>query len=313
MQVNKLMRCDLNLLICLHVLLEEQNVSRAAEQLNLSQSAVSKNLAKLRNWFNDPLFYRLSKGLAPTQKAKQLQPDIAKILKQIEGIALEQEFDPQTTAHQFRIALDESVYSLFLPNFLGKLINHNSNLTIATYPWQGSSFDELRSGGLDFGITGKELNPQDLALIMDVPQEIASIELLREDFCCLLRKGNPALSEEWGLDTYLAHRHVQVRSGVDNQDHWLLDHKLKEQGLARNITLCVPDFNSAASLTAQTDLIFTAPNNYAQQIKKQLPLEQRALPFSIPKTSYSLFWSKAHATTPANRWLKTFILSALKI
>lgn len=146
---------------------------------------------------------------------------------------------------------------------------------------------------------------------MDVPKEIASIELLKEGFCCLLRKGNPALQKEWSLNTYLAHSHVQVRSGVDQNDHWLLDHKLKEKNLARNITLCVPDFNSAAFLTTQTDLILTAPKNYALQIKKQLPLEQRILPFSIPKTSYSLFWSRSHEATSANLWLKEFILSTL--
>ena len=69
-------RVDLNLLIYLDVLLREKNVTRAAEQLGVTQPAMSNILRRLRNLFNDPLLIRSSEGMTPTERALELQPRI---------------------------------------------------------------------------------------------------------------------------------------------------------------------------------------------------------------------------------------------
>ena len=80
MNIEKLSRLDLNLLGCLQVLMEELSVTRTAHRLCLSQSAVSKSLAKLREQFNDPLFTRSAHGLRPTPKAVFLKPRLETLI-----------------------------------------------------------------------------------------------------------------------------------------------------------------------------------------------------------------------------------------
>ncbi|EED25787.1 transcriptional regulator, LysR family [Vibrio sp. 16] len=95
MSLEKLVRLDLNLLICLKVLIEELNVTRAAHRLCLSQSAVSKSLAKLRTQFDDPLFVRNAHGLTPTPKALFLKPKLESLIHQLEQITQPEESPPR--------------------------------------------------------------------------------------------------------------------------------------------------------------------------------------------------------------------------
>ena len=307
--IRRLLRCDLNLLLCLHVLLEEQSVSRTAYRLNLSQSAVSKNLAKLREWLDDPLFFRLSKGLTPSNRANELKPIILQILELTEKLAKPKIFDPNSSPRCFKLGLIDSIYPLLLPKFIGEIFNYGPHLTINTTHWNNSSFDKLRTGELDFGISGKELDSADMDRIIKIPRDIASRELYRERLCCLVQKDHPVLSQKWDLNTYLNAQHIQVRCGVDYNDRWLLDFKLSEQGLTRDIATCVSDFNSAASLTTYTDLVLTSPYQFATQISKQLDLVILPLPFNIPEMTYTLFWSRHYENKPCNQWLNEIIVS----
>lgn len=95
MNLEKLVRIDINLLVCLKVLLEELNVTRTAHRLCLSQSAISKNLAKLRTQFDDPLFVRHSHGLNPTPKALFLKPKLDILINQLEQITQPEIFSPR--------------------------------------------------------------------------------------------------------------------------------------------------------------------------------------------------------------------------
>ncbi|WED28380.1 LysR family transcriptional regulator [Vibrio sp. DW001] len=309
MNIQKLTKCDLNLLICLYVLLEEKNVSRTAQRLLLTQSAVSKNLARLREWFDDPLFVRLSKGLSPTQKAKALRPIVSQILELSTELSKPTTFDPDSTPRHFKLALIESIYPLLVPKFLGKVFSFGPHLTIDTLPWNNNCFEKLSSGDVDFGIAGKELEADDIDRTLRIPQDIEAIELYRESQCCLVRKGHPALRKEWNLEAYLEAQHMQVRCGVDDRNRWLLDFKLAERGLSRVISTTVDDFNNAASLATCTDLVLTAPKQFATHVSEQLGLTKLSLPVELPKMAYTLFWSRNHEKDPSHKWLRELIIS----
>ena len=105
MNIEQLGRIDLNLLVCLNVLLEERNVTRAASRLCLTQSAVSKSLAKLRTQFDDPLFYRSAHGLNPTPRALFLKPKLEALIYHLESITQPDSFDPKTSDRRFHISL----------------------------------------------------------------------------------------------------------------------------------------------------------------------------------------------------------------
>ncbi|UTV27698.1 LysR family transcriptional regulator [Photobacterium atrarenae] len=306
MSFEKLARIDLNLLVCLHVLLEECNVTHAAKRLHLSQSAVSKSLMRLREQFNDPLFTRNAHGLRPTPRAKALQPMLDHLLREIEQLTAPPVFTPHTSNRHFKMALVESAYPLFLPQFLGDIFSEGPNLTIDTQAWEPNTFEKLQSGEIDFGITGKDLNPADAMLTLMPPKGIVFQELCRDRQCCIVRPEHPILSQTWDEASYLAQRHIQVRCIGD--DRWLLDYKLAERGLSRDIAMYVPDFNSAACLCHQTDFVFTAPSHFANYIANQLGLVVVPLPTELPAMAYTLFWHQHQEKDPGHTWLREIII-----
>lgn len=109
MDTRQLARMDLNLLVAFQVLLEERHVSRAADRLFITQSAMSKTLGRLRDLFGDPLFTRSSHGMVPTPKAIELQAQIQGVLSQVQSITTGQEFDPKTYEGEISIAVSEYV------------------------------------------------------------------------------------------------------------------------------------------------------------------------------------------------------------
>ncbi|MDN2479824.1 LysR substrate-binding domain-containing protein [Vibrio astriarenae] len=304
--MNKLNRIDLNLLVQLDVLFEELNVTRAAQRLYLSQSAVSKNLAKLREQFDDPLFNRTPQGLSPTPRALKLQPKIRQMVHQLEQITEPEIFLPQTSQHRFQIAAVESVYPLVLPYFMPEVFNHAPNINFSTHTWDRNTFKRILDGELDMGITGKDIDIRDARLTMLAPHGIAEQEIYRDEQMCVVRHDHPVLKQDWNLETYLASRHVQVR--CDGNDRWLLDYRLADQGLERDIAITVPDFNSAASLCTYSDLVFTAPAHFTKMVSHQLGLKLLPLPMDFPPMAYTLFWSKERESDPAIHWLKQIIV-----
>ncbi|EGU54583.1 LysR family transcriptional regulator [Vibrio nigripulchritudo ATCC 27043] len=307
MNIEQLGRIDLNLLVCLNVLLEERNVTRTASRLCLTQSAVSKSLAKLRTQFDDPLFYRSAHGLNPTPRALFLKPKLEALIYHLESITQPETFDPKTSKRRFHIALVESVYPLILPHFLPSMFQQSPGIKITTHPWKDDTFKLLQSGDIDFGITGKDIDINDAALTLLPPSDIDTQEIYRDQQVCLVRKYHPVLSRHWDLDAYLAERHVQVR--CDGNDRWLLDYKLADIGLERDIALYVPDFNSAASLCTYTDFVFTAPMHFAQYISSYLDLVVLPLPTELPPMAYTLFWHKDRSEDAALSWFHQIIKS----
>ncbi|WP_070970937.1 LysR family transcriptional regulator [Vibrio sonorensis] len=305
MNIENLARLDLSQLICLRVLLEELNVTRAANRLCLSQSAVSKSLAKLRVQFNDRLFVRHSHGLRATPKALFLRPKLDSLIHHLEQLSLPETFDPSTTQHRFNIAAVESVYPLILPHFLPHLFSNAPGITLSTHAWSEDTFKKMQSGDIDIGITGKDIDINDAKLTMLPPPDICEQEIYRDKQMCLVRRDHPVLSENWSLDTYLRQRHVQVR--CDGNERWLLDYKLAELGKQRDIAISVPDFNSAASLCTYTDFVFTAPNHFVTLTAKQMDLVVLDLPLHFPEMAYTLFWHSNRASDPALTWLKNII------
>ncbi|PTO67001.1 LysR substrate-binding domain-containing protein [Vibrio splendidus] len=305
MNIEKLSRLDLNLLVCLQVLMEELSVTRTAHRLCLSQSAVSKSLAKLREQFNDPLFTRSAHGLRPTPKAVFLKPRLETLINQLDVLTQPETFIPNNSDHSFHIAAVESVYPLILPHFLPAIFRQAPKVNINTHAWTEQTFKKLQLGELDIGLTGKDIDINDARLTMLPPDDISEQEIYRDAQMCVLRRNHPALSGKWDLGTYLAQRHVQVR--CDGNDRWLLDYKLADLGHQRDIAISVPDFNSAASLCTYTDFVFTAPSHFTYLVAKQLDLVVVPLPMEFPPMAYTLFWHRDRENDPALTWLRDII------
>ncbi|GAL02099.1 hypothetical protein JCM19237_4992 [Photobacterium aphoticum] len=145
-EISRLLKYDMNLLICLYVLLQERNVKRTASKLYLSQSAVSKQLTKLRQVFDDPLFERQSKGLLPTPKALALEPKLEAILLHIDQLSAPEQFDPANSNRLFTFDLVETAYSMVFEHVFPTMLECAPHITIENRDWNEASIHRLQKG-----------------------------------------------------------------------------------------------------------------------------------------------------------------------
>lgn len=143
---------DLNLLIILKVLLDEQNVTRASEKLNLSQSATSHALKRLRQMFNDPLLERSVAGMRPTARALTLRDSLEQILGDIEELVKEPIFTPELAKGTIRIATSDYATTVILPTILRELAQKAPYIDVECYDWQADTLEKIRHNEIDLGL-----------------------------------------------------------------------------------------------------------------------------------------------------------------
>ncbi|ABZ74887.1 transcriptional regulator, LysR family [Shewanella halifaxensis HAW-EB4] len=313
MKLENLARIDLNLLVILQVLLEEQSVTRAANRLHVSQSALSKSLNRLRETLGDPLFLRTAHGLKPTAHAVQLGKILPQSLLSLYQLTLPPSFTPGNSTRQFSFAMVESAYETLIPYFIGTLLNRAPNLKLDSFVWSENSIQAIQQGQIDFGIAGRDLHPQSAFQVNRLPEGIAHQTLFTDHQVCLVRQKHPMLSTiaagHWDLSVYLEMSHVQVR--CEGNDWWALDYHLAELGHHRRLSTIVPDFYGAASVCAHSDLIFTLPASFAQHAKKLYPLVELPLPIEFIPQAYVLLWHERNADEPGHRWVKEIICESV--
>ena len=148
----QLSRIDLNLLVSLSVLLKEKNVSRSAEKLFLSQPAMSRNLKKLRELFDDPLFYRESSGLRPTVKALEIEAKLDRLLISINDFIAGDVFDPKTCNKTFNVSVPSLMSHTLIFSIIKDLAKLAPNIVIAQHSATSEPEKHLERGKFDFSI-----------------------------------------------------------------------------------------------------------------------------------------------------------------
>jgi DNA-binding transcriptional LysR family regulator len=150
MDIRKLAKMDLNLLISLQVLLEERSVSRAAQRLFITQPAMSKTLSRLRELFQDPLFTRSSHGMQPTPRALELAPGLNQILGNVRELVSGSEFDPAAATGEITLAMSEYIGLALVPALIAKLQAQAPGLSLRIVTRAENQLEQLALGNLDF-------------------------------------------------------------------------------------------------------------------------------------------------------------------
>jgi len=300
-------RIDLNLLVYLDVLLRECNVTQAANQLGLSQPAMSNGLRRLRDLFNDPLLVRTSDGMTPTARALELEPLVRDILSGVErAIQPTSEFDPMGAKQVIRVMASDYAESTLFPAVLQQLRELAPGLTLDVMTPSDVSFLDVERGKIDLVINRFD----------QMPQSFHQITLWADSFACLLSRDNPIL-ERFDLESYLAANHIWVSKtgmgvgvGVDPDDvqrlGWV-DHALDAMGKKRNIRVFTRHYQAAMTLAEQNDLIVTLPTR-ATWLKRDNPrVVVRDCPFTVPPLELKMAWSPLLQHNPAHRWVRQLI------
>jgi len=285
---------DLNLLVVFLELYRERRVSVVAEQLGLTQPAVSNALARLRKMMNDELFLRSARGMEPTPYAVQLAEPIAEALTRIRDTLERQlEFDPTTSTRKFTIAMTDLGEIHFLPRLMRRLGEVAPGVTISTVRNTAVNLaDELEAGRVDLA----------LGLLPQLKGGFFQRLLFRQRYVCLFREGHALDRESMSLDDFEAAQHIVVVAG--GTGHAIVDDTIARRNVRRDVRLSVPHFVALGHILSTTDLIATAPERYVREGMKPFKLKYLPHPVPFPEFDVNLFWHAKFHKEPGSQWLR---------
>ena len=292
-------RLDLNLLVTLDVLLEEHNVTRAAERLNFSQPSVSVHLAKLRDVFGDPLLLPGPRGMRPTAKAQALREPLREALDTLQrAVAPASPFDPAAATQAWRIAASDYAEStIILPMLAGlRAAAPGTRLAIveAAPPRLARQAEQ---GDIDIGFHTSE----------GAPEGLRRRVLFAERYVLVGRAGHPKLKRRPTLAQFCKLEHVIV-SPDGGGFFGVTDEALAKVGLARKVVLSVPHFLFMQSVLASTDLVGMLP---ARLVRDSDALRMVEPPVEVPGYEMAMLWHERVHRDPAHQWLREFIAASV--
>lgn len=300
MQETDLSAVDLNLLVILSALLETQSVGQAAVQLGMSQPAVSRALARLRQQFGDRLLVKGGRSMLPTAYASDLAGPLETLLKQAAALyGAGPMFDAATTTRVFRLATTDYGAIAVLPHVLSQMTLQAPNAALEIVGFGRDTFQMLAEGQIDIAFYADDL----------VPNSLRTSDLFTEDYACMVRSGHPLARRIVGgrieMDDYLAHDHALVT--VAGGRTGIVDDALRSLGHKRRIALWLPYFMTAAVLVARSDLIITLPRRAAEAAAGSLGLISFMPPVALESFGYRMIWHERTHQDAACCWLRDLI------
>lgn len=295
-----LRRHDLNLLVALEALLDEASVTRAAVRLNLSQSAVSATLDRLRHTFNDPILVRAGNRMELTSLARRLQGPLKAALASVQAtLDVPREFDPAKSVFHARLALSDYGGLLLLPTLYRLLREDAPGFTIEVLPkYPDEVLTRLPTGDID------------LATAAEAPQRpgLFSTPLVHERFVVAVRRGHPLSRGKLTLERMLAFPHVTVTAHGTTDA--IVGRAFKAHGHERCVVVTVPVFSSAIALASESDLVSIVPERIATWLEKRFELALFEPPLDIPGYTLHLCWHLRTEHDPAHQYLRQRVLDA---
>ncbi len=297
---NNLRQLDLNLLIALDVLIAEASVTKAAEKLNLSQSAMSYSLKKLRAILNDDLLIRTSRDMEVTPYAREISDRVRQILVEIQTTLLAKDnFDPATTPETFKIAMSDYAEATIGVNLIQQIATQASGIKIRVNNLEKETvMDDLDANRLDLVI-----NP-----LLNLKSWHVSQDLYREEFVCVFRGDN--MIDEISLADYIERSHILVSMKDDFQGEG--DRILERQQKSRRVIWSTSHFMAVPFLLNNFDCVALLPRRMAQQCAKSMNLKILPPPIPLEDFTVSMVWHQRNTNNLAHQWLRQQIIEAVR-
>ncbi len=289
---------DLNLLKSLGALLETGSVTKAADQVNLSQPAMSRALNRLQYVMKDPLLVRSGRGMVLTPRGEALREPVQDALAQLSGLLKPQVFDPSSARDRFRVVAPDYMAQRILPPILGQVFRLAPHIGIEIENLSEKAIAEMCEGKVSLGFGVVEDGP--------VLDNVRSQALLQDRQVCLMRNNHPFSGTGMTLSGYAEAPHALL--SITGRGGSRIDDVLKQHGLSRTIALRVTHFLTIGTVIAATDLIATVPELLAREVMTddlrvmELPEELDAPAFAV-----SQIWHERFTEDPAHRWLRGLI------
>ena len=286
----------LQLLKTFKAILEQQSVVGAAEARGITQSAISKHLARLRVWFGDELFVRTARGMQPTAKALSLAERIDVILHELALLSAETPFEPSRLRQNFVLATTDEIARRLLPRLWQRLQKAAPGLRLTLIPLDPDyAIRRLESGNVNLVI----------GVNWHAPEQLMQKHLFSDRFICLMSRHHPLAEAPLTMDAYAAASHLMVAPLGKQQGY--IDDLLARGNRKRLVRLSVPLFTQIDAALLGDNHIVTLPERVAEDLARQGGFVMKELPFRVPEIDYYTFWHRRFRHEKLNIWMRGLI------
>jgi DNA-binding transcriptional LysR family regulator len=285
---------DLNLLVALDVILEEQNITRAAERLYMTQSATSGVLGRLRDYFEDELLVQVGRKMQPTPYALELAGPVREVLLTIQSsITAKPVFDPTTSKRHFRLIVSDYLISVMMARVIQRIHHRAPRITFELLGPSDNSSELLVRGEVDLMIVPERY------IIAGHPSQL----LFEEEHVCVVWNGNSLVGNTLSLEQYMQMGHISVGFGR-NRHLSIEDWFMNQYGFSRRLEVITNDFNTLPQLVVGTERIATTHRRLAELYAEHLPLRLLPPPVKLPVMREHMLWHRSMDGDPMHRWLR---------
>jgi DNA-binding transcriptional LysR family regulator len=291
-------RLDLNLLRVFGAI----RVTVAATTLGLTQSAVSNQLARLREAFDDPLFVRTSEGMVPTPRALAIADPIRKSLVAIRFCLEEQlGFDPAASDRTFRIYMSDVGQMVFLPKLIERLARVAPRVNIETVQVPAGRMRDiaLESGEVDLA----------MGYFEDFDGAFRQQMLFEERYVGMVRRGHPTIANKLDMQVFLDTPQLvyQPRGGGHGAQEQAVDQAFSAAGVTRRVAVRAAHAMGVTYMLATTDLLVVVPSRLAAACRELADIAILSLPVDIPRFQVKQHWHERFHQDPGNAWLRSVV------
>jgi LysR family transcriptional regulator, nod-box dependent transcriptional activator len=305
MQLN---RFDLNLLIALDALLQEKNVTRAAERVFVSQPAMSAALQKLREFFDDPLLVRVGRDMQLTPRGLSLVEPVREALLRIQTtLGTQPTFDPGTVQRTFTLIVSADALLRVMPTVFGRLSREAPGIRCHVEHFSETTLSRLEYGDADLFLG---LNSLRLFGLRAFPESLRIVDLRPVRWLCAVAQDHPTVGDRITEEQYLALPHVFG---------WPSGHTIPLEELVRRLLSAELDVRATTQglleipfLLAGTQWVATLPEHLARTLAQLAPVKLMPVPFETPDTREVVIWHKRNEPDPGHAWLREVLIDAAR-
>lgn len=295
---------DLNLLRVFDAVMIEQNLTRAADKLAMTQPAVSNALKRLRHSLGDELLIRTAYGVKPTPRAEILWPAIRQALSSLETAIAPSSFDVSQAQTTFRMAMSDATAALWMPTLVNVLEKEAPRVNVRMVPLTTREpRPMLMRGDIDIaigffpGVVAQLTGGQGAA-----NSAIRHERLYSGHYVVVMRHDHPLANKKLTLDDYCNAKHLLV--SFSGRAHGLVDEALAQMGRERRIVLTVNQFFTSGRVVSNSDLLTVLPRHLVAATGMTEALVWKELPFAMPDVHVDMLWHERDSRNPAHQWIR---------
>lgn len=279
-------------------LLKEKNLSKVAEQMGVSQQAVSEHLKKMRHVFNDRLFIRSGNGVQPTAFAVALQPKLVTTLEAFDALMTPETFSPSSASATFTFACTDFEQVSLLPAVLANIRKLAPNLKIAIKNLELDNLaTDLKNGDIDLAITNPSL----------APSQYPCDTLYQEHYACVMSSQSKQVTHAMTV-AQVAQMPQVVVSPSRGDFSGAIHHWFTAKGYPREVVMTFPTFTAAIAAIHNTDLCGFIPGALLpHDMLQSIDMEEAPPGFNVISV-----WHHRLSNDPLTRWIRDLLLSATK-